>query len=74
MKKILAATLLMVVFFLAGVRFCVMFEHIEIVGRNGEDFVYTVEVFGREDFGFAEWNPLPVNDVDYGMQEVIAYV
>ena len=58
--RILAAVALMAAFFFAGVRFCVLAQHIEVVGHNGDDYVYTVEIFGQEDYGFAEWSPLPV--------------
>lgn len=59
-KKILLATALMAAFFFAGVRFCVLAQHIEIVGHNGDDYVCTVEVFGQEDLYFVDYNPLPV--------------
>ena len=60
--KFVAAVALMAAFFFAGVRFCVLAQHIEVVGHNGDDYVYTVEVFGQEDYGFAEWSPLPVKE------------
>lgn len=61
-KKILLATALAAAFFFAGVRFCVLAQHIEVVGHNGDDYVCTVEVFGREDYHFAAWKPLARTD------------
>ena len=58
--RLLAAVALMAAFFFAGVRFCILAQHIEVVGHNDDDYVYTVEIFGQEEFGFAEWSPLPV--------------
>lgn len=60
--RIFAALVLMAAFFFAGVRFCVLVQHIEVVGHNGDDYICTVEVFGQEDFYFANWNPLPVKE------------
>lgn len=57
MMRVLAAVVLMAAFFFAGVRFCVLTQHIEVVGHNAEDYICTVEIFGAKDFAFAEWNP-----------------
>lgn len=65
--RILAAVALAAAFFFAGVRFCVLAQHIEVVGHNGDDYVCTVEVFGREDYHFAEWSPLPVKENNCGV-------
>lgn len=72
--KFVAALALMAAFFFAGVRFCVLAQRIEVVSHNGNDYICTVEVFGREDFYFAEWNPLPVKENNYGIDtEYTAY-
>lgn len=60
--RLLAALALMAAFFFAGVRFCVLAQRIEVVGHNGDNYICTVEVFGQEDFHFANWNPLPVKE------------
>lgn len=65
--QIAAAVLLMAVFFLAGVRFCAENQTICVVGRNGQDYICTVECLGREDFYFASYRPLP----DYGMEATL---
>lgn len=65
--KALAALALMAAFFFAGVRFCVLAQHIEVVGHNGDDYICTVEVFGQEDYHFANWNPLPVKENSHGI-------